>query len=89
MPWEDPATAFRSASTFIPPEIAAKKAAAAVAEAQALADQAQVHTQLHSIWQLALPIHQRFSLYVETSMVKQKQHMMQLLDVCQCSTFAL
>ncbi|KAL3162884.1 hypothetical protein ABBQ32_009333 [Trebouxia sp. C0010 RCD-2024] len=41
MPWEDPATAFRSATTFIPPEIAAKKAAAAVAEAQALADQAQ------------------------------------------------
>lgn len=47
MPWEDPATAFRSASTFIPPEIAAKKAAAAIAEAQFLADQAQVHTQLH------------------------------------------
>lgn len=44
MPWEDPATAFRSASTFIPPEIAAKKAAAVIAEAQALADQAQVET---------------------------------------------
>ena len=45
MPWEDPATAFRSASTFIPPEIAAKKAAAAIAEAQALTDQAQVAAQ--------------------------------------------
>ena len=42
LPWEDPATAFRSAGTVIPPEIAAKKAAAAIAEAQALADQAQV-----------------------------------------------
>ena len=46
MPWEDPATAFRSAGTVIPPEIAAKKAAAAIAEAeaeaQALAEQAQV-----------------------------------------------
>lgn len=41
MPWEDPATAFRSASHVIPPEIAAKKAAAALAEAQAVADQAQ------------------------------------------------
>lgn len=47
MPWEDPATAFRSATTFIPPEIAAKKAAAAVAEAQALADQAQVQAPPH------------------------------------------
>ena len=54
MPWEDPATAFRSAGTFIPPEIAAKKAAAAIAEAQALTDQAQVQTQLHAAWQLAL-----------------------------------
>ena len=42
MPWEDPATAFRSAGHVIPPEIAAKKAAAALAEAQAVADQAQV-----------------------------------------------
>ena len=41
MPWEDPATAFRSAGHVIPPEIAAKKAAAAIAEAQAVADQAQ------------------------------------------------
>ena len=70
MPWEDPATAFRSASTFIPPEIAAKKAAAAVAEAQALTDQAQVPTQLHATWQLAsasqqLSLHKgRTSLWV-------------------------
>ena len=42
MPWEDPATAFRSAGIVIPPEIAAKKAAAAIAEAQYMADQAQV-----------------------------------------------
>lgn len=45
MPWEDPATAFRSAGHVIPPEIAAKKAAAAAAEAQYLADQAKV-----SVW---------------------------------------
>ena len=64
MPWEDPATAFRSASTYIPAEIAAKKAAAAVAEAQALADQAQVHSELHPAWQLALPI-QQVPLYVK------------------------
>ena len=42
LPWEDPATAFRSAGHVIPPEIAAKKAAAAIAEAQAVADAAQV-----------------------------------------------
>ena len=42
MPWEDPATAFRSAGHVIPPEIAAKKAAAAAAEAQYIADQAKV-----------------------------------------------
>ena len=44
MPWEDPATAFRSAGHVIPPEIAAKKAAAAIAEAQAVADQAQARS---------------------------------------------
>ena len=54
MPWEDPATAFRSASTFIPPEIVAKRAAAAIAEAQARTDQAPVQTLLHAAWQLAL-----------------------------------
>lgn len=41
LPWEDPATAFRSAGHVIPPEIAAKKAAAAIAEAQAVADAGQ------------------------------------------------
>ena len=53
MPWEDPATAFRSASTFIPPEIVAKRAAAAIAEAEALTDEAQVQTQLHQCGSLS------------------------------------
>ena len=80
MPWEDPATAFRSAGHVIPPEIAAKKAAAALAEAQVLYHRccinpalAQVLSWLRChfqvIWHSASDVYAQVSLVIDAAVM--------------------